>query len=194
MKDNSKLLEKNKRKMSSIAGKLHRQLVLAKLGAFFAADIFLAAMLFLFWIIDAENAAGVNFRNILLRRRFSFLERNAGSFTYTVSENGTILLQKNASLLLAFVVIVISIALFFQLLKIIFPYYGEYRRIKKTLGPINEMALKADEISRLSFDESKFHTIENAIEHISPEQTRDLSLGDSDLQGIEAAINNMLHR
>ena len=194
MKDNSKLLEKNKRKMSSIAGKLHRQLVLAKLGAFFAADIFLAAMLFLFWIIDAENAAGIDIRNILLRRRFTFLERTAGSFTYTVSENGTILLQKNASLLLAFVVIVVSIALFFQLLKIVFPYYGEYRRIKKTLGPINEMALKADEISRLSFDESKFHTIENAIEHISPEQTRDLSLGDSDLQGIEAAINNMLHR
>ena len=56
------------------------------------------------------------------------------------------------------------------------------------------MALKAEEISNMSFDEAKFHTIENAIEHISPEQTTELSLGDADLQGIEAAMNNMLTR
>ncbi|MCR5602642.1 MAG: HAMP domain-containing histidine kinase [Lachnospiraceae bacterium] len=56
------------------------------------------------------------------------------------------------------------------------------------------MALKAEEISNMSFDEAKFHTIENAIEHISPEQTTELSLGDNDLQGIEAAMNNMLTR
>ncbi|MBP3718913.1 MAG: HAMP domain-containing histidine kinase, partial [Eubacterium sp.] len=61
-------------------------------------------------------------------------------------------------------------------------------------NPINEIALRADEISKISFDESKYHTIENAIEHISPEQTTELSLEDSDLQGIEAAMNNMLHR
>ena len=180
--------------MSSIAGKLHLQLVLAKLGAFFAADLFFTIMFFLLWVIDAERSAGIGDFDLSLRRHFFFRGDGPLDLHYIVSDGGKVLLEKNASILMMFVTVVVSSVVIIQLLNIALPYYGEYKKIKKTLAPINEMALKADEISRISFDESKYHTIENAIENISPEQTRDLSLGDRDLQGIEAAMNNMLHR
>jgi signal transduction histidine kinase len=62
------------------------------------------------------------------------------------------------------------------------------------LQPINELALRADELNRMTFDEDKYQRIEDAITHIQPEETEMLSLGDSDLQGIEAAMNNLLRR
>ena len=87
--------------------------------------------------------------------------------------------------------------LIFQFLGVIFSYYKEDRKIRRILAPINEIALKADELSRLSFTEDKYQVIEDAIEHIHPEEAESgstLSFGDSDLAGVEAAMNNLLLR
>lgn len=66
---------------------------------------------------------------------------------------------------------------------------------RKYLKPIDEIALAAEEISSKNMMEERFSSLEEAIEHIdgtSPELM--LNTGDSDLQGLEAAINNMLKR
>lgn len=66
---------------------------------------------------------------------------------------------------------------------------------RKYLKPIDEIALAAEEISSKSITPERFSNLEEAIEHIdgsSPELM--LNTGDSDLQGLEAAINNMLKR
>lgn len=66
---------------------------------------------------------------------------------------------------------------------------------RKYLKPIDEIALAAEEISSKSITPERFSNLEEAIEHIdgsSPELV--LNTGDSDLQGLEAAINNMLKR
>ena len=69
--------------------------------------------------------------------------------------------------------------------------------LREALEPINEIALRADELSRLSFTEDKYQMIEDALENIHPEQAEaegPLSFGDSDLIGVEAAMNNLLLR
>ncbi|MDY4969561.1 MAG: HAMP domain-containing sensor histidine kinase [Lachnospiraceae bacterium] len=66
---------------------------------------------------------------------------------------------------------------------------------RKYLKPIDELALAAEEISSKNMMEERFSSLEEAIEHIdgtSPELM--INTGDSDLQGLEAAINNMLKR
>lgn len=66
---------------------------------------------------------------------------------------------------------------------------------RKYLKPIDEIALAAEEISSKSITPERFSDLEEAIGHIdgsSPELV--LNTGDSDLQGLEAAINNMLKR
>ena len=70
----------------------------------------------------------------------------------------------------------------------------ESRRIRTILEPLNDLALKADELSRMEFGEDKYHVIEDAISQLDADESSKLSLGDSDLAGIEAAINNLLVR
>ena len=193
---------KEQKKMSSIALKLHGQQVGAKIGAFFAADLFLFIALSFIWLLNIETSKfgngnleeGLTKINIHYVRSFTTRGEGFQNLTYVVKSGKDVLI--NEKVFEPFIIIcgLVIVAMVFQFMNIVFSYYGEYRRIKKTLNPINEIALRADEISKISFDESKYHTIENAIEHISPEQTTELSLEDSDLQGIEAAMNNMLHR
>ncbi len=72
------------------------------------------------------------------------------------------------------------------------PRYSTH--VRKILEPLNELALKADELSRMEFGEDKYHVLEDAIAHLDADESSKLSLGDSDLLGIEAAINNLLTR
>lgn len=81
-----------------------------------------------------------------------------------------------------------------QVLAIALGANRESRRIREVLAPIDEIALKADELSRMTFSEDKYQEIEEAISHLEPGETELLSLGDEDLQGIEAAMNNLLIR
>lgn len=71
---------------------------------------------------------------------------------------------------------------------------AERRRIARILHPLNELALKADELSRLEFSDDKYQYIEDAIAELEGGESERLSLGDTDLLGIEAAINNLLTR
>ncbi len=184
---------KESEKMSSIAYKLHGQLIRKKLGIFFATDIFLFIALSFMWVFTEEwthfGKIGIRFDRYFTTRGDGFL-----NLKYVVESLDGDVMEVNAYKAFILIICIVGISMLFHFLNIAIAYYGEYKKIKKTLRPINEMALKAEEISKMSFDNSKYHTIENAIEHISPEQTSSLSLGDSDLEGIEAAMNNMLER
>lgn len=68
------------------------------------------------------------------------------------------------------------------------------RKIRKMLSPLNELALRADELSRIEFGEDKYQLIEDAISHLDGNENSSISLGDRELLGVEAAINNLLVR
>lgn len=94
------------------------------------------------------------------------------------------------------VLLIICIALF--VLRLVFLIFvsapAHNKRIRTILEPLNELALRADELSRIEFSEDKYHLLENAISHLDADESSKLSLGDNDLLGIEAAINNLLTR
>ncbi len=193
MSKQAKRNENQERRVTSIANKLHGQMVGMRLGLNFAANIFLFAALSVMWIVMKETE---KLGEIVptYNRTFTTRGENLSDLVYVVSSKDEILMEERCFTPLLYILLVVLIAVVFQLINLMFSYYGDYKKIKKTLNPINEIALKADELNKISFDDSKFHTIENAIEHISPSQTQELSLGDPDLQGIEAAMNNMLSK
>lgn len=72
---------------------------------------------------------------------------------------------------------------------------GGTASIRKKLKPLNDLAKKAEEISAVSLDDTKFANLEHAIDSISPDELETkISTDDKDLASIEVAINNLLYR
>ncbi len=67
--------------------------------------------------------------------------------------------------------------------------------IRRKLKPLNDLAVKAEQMSGLSFDTGQFESLEHAIENISPDGPEtQIHTGNKDLQSIEVALNNLLKR
>ena len=180
------------KKTTSIAKKLNRQHMAKKWGLYFSSDLFLFFALTFGWMLFVEIDRLDFFE--WNRERWLSMPDGITSLTYNFSDRGEMLVSINAYGVLIFSLIMVSIAFFFQMMNLLLSHYGDYRKIRKTLKPLDDLALKADEISRLTFDEQKFHRIEDAITHMSPEDEKALSLGDEDLMGIEQAMNNLIKR
>lgn len=72
--------------------------------------------------------------------------------------------------------------------------WGDTRRVRRKLAPLNELALRADELGRTdltSFD--KIETLEQAIGRASVDSPQ-VSTGDKDLASIEVALNRLLRQ
>lgn len=66
---------------------------------------------------------------------------------------------------------------------------------RRILKPLNEIAEAASRLSDIAFDEQKFQSLEDAISKISPATSDErIHIKDSELQGLEEAINNLLDR
>lgn len=181
------------KKMTSIVRKLHWTFLRKRIGTFFKIDILLVFLLFFGWILNQEITC-IGEISFFYERGIE-KEGTWKEWSYYVQEdNGEYLLHLQ---LYDGVRVIGAIALclmIFQIMSICFSYHREEKRIRGILKPINELALKADALSRMSFTEDKYQIIEEAISHIQPEEEKQLSFGDEDLEGIEVAMNNLLIR
>ena len=74
-------------------------------------------------------------------------------------------------------------------------YYGVIRRVRRYLKPIDDIAQVTESISSRGFDESKFHSLETAIDELGGlSADEQLHVGDDDLAGLETAVNNLILR
>ncbi len=185
------------KRMGSITGKLYRAYAGKKIGFFIGEDIFIF-LLIVFGILflrEYLEAGTVSF----LRDRCLALSREGEGFwsslRYDVydAETGFSLTVAMLPVIKAAGFVVIFLAAW-QTLSFLFSGYSDRKRIRSILSPLMDIALKADELNRLSFGEDKYHRIEDAIERIQVDESETLSFGDKDLQGIEAAMNNLLKR
>lgn len=127
--------------------------------------------------------------------RESILGSNKTELFYKVVNAGEKPLEVAIGDALTIICIIFAVLLLVQLLWMLFISIPRYStRVRTILEPLNELALKADELSRLEFGEDKYHLLEDAISNLGADESSKLSLGDSELMGIEAAINNLLTR
>lgn len=87
------------------------------------------------------------------------------------------------------------VLLAFQGVHLVFALFGA-GSIRRRMRPLNELAKRAEEISRIPLDNSaKFENLEHAISNISPdEDNMRVKTGDKELESIEIALNNLLYR
>ena len=188
------------RRMTSITRKMHWYMLRGKIARFLGSDFLLAVLLVIGWCVEQEYSVT---GRVLKGTHWNFelvetaVQPRIDLLFKVVSGSGSVLLSTSCLIPFGIIAAVVTALLILQFLGLVFAYYREDREIRKILAPINEIALRADELSRMAFTEDKYQMIEDAIEHIRPEQAEQegpLSFGDSDLIGVEAAMNNLLLR
>ncbi len=201
-KDRKKAEERRRRpaehqkRMSSITRKLHWHWIRGQLWRYLLTDLIVFVLACIGWCAEREYAklgaiVPENQRSLIWAEKTRML-------VYRVSSpKGKLLMQEEFGKVLIVIIAACAILFALQLIGQMFGYFGEDKRIRRILSPINEIALRADELSRLTFSEDKYQEIEEAIEKIQPGQYSEdmpLSFHDTDLTGVEAAMNNLLLR
>ena len=146
------------------------------------------------WVFGAELAVTGALPKLADTRRFFTKADGGAGIIYPVVRDGENIVQLPADGSIRVLGIIILVLSGLKLAGILLGYFSEQRKIRQILSPINEIAMQADRLSRLSFTEDKYQLIEEAITRIQPQDAETLSLKDDDLAGVEAAMNNLLKR
>lgn len=138
------------------------------------------------WRIDIWRSIqwgdSANFRERLAASRYVF---RFGTQTYSAA-SGTFFTSLHT--------IFINVAVL-EGIWLIIQYMTGKKRVQRLLIPLRQMTQTAQQLSQIRFDEEKYHHLEDAIARIKADAPDErLSTGDSDLQGLEGAINNLLTR
>ena len=187
----------NSGRMNSITKRLVGTFTRNELGRIIGSTIFIFILAVAVYMFVTEHSA-LGFFSIHTDRSFELVKSSSGSLREILyklaAENGKTAeveifkMLKNIGLTCNIVLIVRVLILFLIRRPL------ENKKYMKVLSPLNELALKADELSKLEFGEDKYQLIEDAISHLDAGEGSTLSLGDRDLLGVEAAINNLLLR
>ena len=187
-------MSKNKKnkKVTSIAIKINAIQVRDLFFKFLIIDTIVLAVLIILWCIDSEKG----FYGSLVesaQRKINFYPIETATYT-VVWDNGKTMVKEASEFLYTIRKIIIILGIVeggFLFEEIIFGT----AKVRKTLRSLNEIAETASRLSNLDFDEEKFHNLEDAISKISPVTSDErIKIEDSELQGLEDAINKLLDR
>ncbi len=118
-----------------------------------------------------------------------------GLVVYVIEDaSGVICLEKKVG---EYIIYPVTFFAMFMVIRLLFSIIGgahERRRVQDILSPIEEIADRADELSRMEFDEEKYLILEEKIDSLASEDSLQVSKGDKELERIEGAINRLLTR
>lgn len=183
--------------MNSITQKLAASRAGRALGRLFFRALFLLILIPAAYLAVREHTA---FGHLSFKTEREFaIERNAEGkatellYTAKDAESGTELQVRLWSGLRVWL-IVWGVLTGLRFIGLLFAYQAEKERVRKILAPLNELAAQAEALSQMEFGEDKYRLIEDAVSHLDADENASLHLDDSDLAGVEAAINNLLTR
>lgn len=178
--------------VTSIAIKLNSIFVRKLFLKFILLDIFLVLFIIVAWVINLEiNFYGEFIENA--KRSVQFLSRENLNYT-VVWDNGQTMV-KDVSRFLYILKRIIGALVIIEVLFLFKEVIFGTGKIRKTLKPLDEIAQTASRLSNIAFNEEKFQNLEDAISKISPVISSErIYTGDSELHGLEEAINNLLER
>lgn len=182
----------NDKNVSSIAIKINSSSVKNLFSMFLVLDICILIIVIFAWCIRSEMNYFGSFTPYA-QRSFEYNSIENASYTVVLS-NGKTMLKSASELLFILknvIVCAVTVEAIFLLENIIFGT----RRVRKLLKPLDDIAETASKLGDIEFNEEKFHSLEQAIDNVSPILNNDrIDIGDSELKGLEDAINKLLDR
>ncbi|MGL5068983.1 MAG: sensor histidine kinase [Sarcina sp.] len=187
-----KVEQKKNKRFTSIAIKINSKYVRDTFFDFLGLNIVLILVIGGIWCLSAEKAFYGSFVEEAQR---SLSLHPIETANYTVVWNDGKTMVKDASEFLYSVraggIVLLIIEGIILLDRIIFGT----SRVRKYLRPLDEMAEIAERLSNITFDQEKFQDLEKAISEISPTKSDErINIGDSELKGLEDAINTLLEK
>lgn len=184
--------KKKNKNVTSIAIKLNAISVRDLFLKFLILNACLMFILIVLWCMDSEKRFfGEVVQNA--QRHVDFYPIETATYTVTL-DSGKTLVQNASEFLYVLRKIVIILGIIegiFLLEEIIFGT----AKVRKRLKPLNDIAETASRLSNMDFSEERFQSLEDAIAKISPVSTDErIHIGDSELHGLEDAINKLLDR
>ena len=191
---------KDSKRMTSTASRINRHHVASLFWTLVAVDFVILLTILLTWAYMAEKAALGDAWAANMHRRAEWTEGlsffdTLRSVVYRFSLPEGEPFQLEAGSFLIMVARAGLACLGFEALTLVHRWRSGRQQIMRLLSPLHQMSETAQQLSQASFDEQKFHDLEHAIEALSPTAPdARLSTGDSDLESLENAVNNLLGR
>lgn len=87
------------------------------------------------------------------------------------------------------------VLLAFQMIDLVSLAVSGTAQVRRQLRPLNQIAARAQQLSEMAFDETKYHNLEDAISNLKVDAMENgIHMHDKDLRGIETALNGLLER
>lgn len=191
---------KESKRMTSTASRINRHHVASLFWTLVAVDFVILLTILLTWAYMSEKAALGDAWAANMRRSAEWTEGlsffdTLRSVVYRFSLPEGEPFQLEAGIFLIMVTRAGLACLGFEALTLVHRWRSGRQQIMRLLSPLHQMSETAQQLSQAGFDEQKFHDLEHAIEALSPTAPdARLSTGDSDLESLENAVNNLLGR
>ncbi len=198
-KDNKNTkIKKNKSfdtvRVTSIARKINLNNVGRLFLAYVGMDMLILIILSVVFVIGMDIQITGNF-SLSYNREFSY-NRDLWKVLYTVLDStNERLYQIPVGIWFGLLRIGGLIVLAIQIFDLITVAFSGTAQVRRELRPLNQIAARAQELSEIAFDETKYHSLEDAITNLKVEAMENgIHMHDKDLQGIEIALNGLLER
>lgn len=179
---------------SSIARRINRGFVSRQFFSYLSMDIYLSVMAIVSWCICME----VNyFGDFVWNRGYRSIQWDGADdvIFYIVNDGNGMPVRFDSTLFVVFFLTCLTIIGIVQILSLLRHMLFGARKVREQLLPLNELAKKAEQLSSIAFDESKFHRLEDAISNVNPGSGEEhLDIEDKELKGLELAVNNLIDR
>lgn len=175
--------------MSSIARKINSRFFFKRMWDYLMTDIFIFFAVSLGIILWFEST---------IPDTLDVMSRELGvgdgfpSLIYIVKDYSGTVYRYDMGQVYRFAVVPFAILVIVQLVTLMCTIF-ETGAIRRKLKPLNDLAVKAEQVSQMTYDPSKIRNLEAAINNTSPDND-DVSIhtGDRELRSIEIALNNLL--
>lgn len=181
-------------RVTSIARKISLSNTGRVFAAYFSMDIFVLILLAAIFVVgmDIQMAGTFSFSYI---RSFS-VPTDLWSAVYLVADGSDkILYQVPVGVWLSLIRKAGIVVLVVQAIDLITMATSGTTHVRRQLRPLNQIAARAQQLSQMAFDETKYHNLEDAISNLKVDaMEQGIHMHDKELQGIETALNGLLER
>lgn len=181
-------------RVTSIARKINLNHMGRLFLTYIATDVLVFALLSAIFVVGMDLQMAGNF-SFHYTREFSY-KIDLWSAVYTVSDSaGQVLYQIPAGMWFYLFRMGVLVLMVMQILDLIMMAFSGTAQVRRELRPLNQIAARAQELSEMAFDETKYHSLEDAISNLRVDAMENgIHMHDKDLQGIETALNGLLER